>query len=189
MNKHVFLTGEKQCGKSTIIRTVLDILSHEKGKDFFFAGFKTFFLEHDTHCKTLYLTSYRKQNVNSKHIVMTYKNGVTQVFSEVFNALGVNILTESMQSCINMHTPTLFVMDECGRFENNSLLFIQKIITFLNGHVPVLGVLQKNNCTREFSWHEMIKNHSQVSVLSVSKQNRNDIVAMLVEHYKHELFK
>ena len=59
------------------------------------------------------------------------------------------------------------LMDEVGHLEKRALLFQSAIRDCLDGDIPVLGVLRKDQ-----EWHAFIKNHPKVRVITVTEENR-----------------
>ncbi len=75
----------------------------------------------------------------------------------------------------------LILMDECGYLERGALLFQDEVIRCLDSDTPVLGVVR----LREGGWTERIRNHPRVKLLTVTEENRDNLPALLFEHYRH----
>ena len=162
---HVFLTGEKQIGKSRAIRRAAELLGLPC------AGFRTRFLTRERGSSALYMVPVGQEELlDEAHIVARLEEGRMHGLTERFDTLGVQLLREAQ------HQPgALILMDECGHLEKNALAFQQAIRDCLDGPAPVLGVLRK-----EQAWHEFIKNHPRVRVLTVTEENRGGMAEEVV---------
>lgn len=69
----------------------------------------------------------------------------------------------------------LILMDECGSLESEALDFQKEIIHTLNGDKPVLGVVK----LASKGWTDKIRNHPNVIMITVTKENRNDLPEIL----------
>lgn len=155
--RHVFLTGPKRIGKSTVIRT---ILNHFSGKVGGFCTVKTDCFQEGT--PTVHLFPIGQPRIPSeKNFLFMCGNSDTET-EKRFNDLGSRALKES-KSC------DLIVMDELGPHEADAKEFHQTVLDTLNGNVPVLGVLQK---PADPFWSD-VTNRSDVAVVEVSEDNRS----------------
>jgi len=169
---HVFLTGEIGIGKTTIIQKTLNALQIPIG------GFITYFGEDryednkELYMNGAWLPKEYKKNLS----VASFTKGAAPLPSvKAFDSFGVQWIRDSRSFA------ALLLMDECGRFENQAMNFQNEIFKSLNGEIPILGVLKK---IIEPSWLDRIKNHPKVNVITVTKENRNDLADILVEYYK-----
>jgi nucleoside-triphosphatase THEP1/ubiquinone/menaquinone biosynthesis C-methylase UbiE len=89
-----------------------------------------------------------------------------------FDGHGVKLLTD----CVNAR-PDLIVMDELGFFEDNAALFQNKVLEILDSDTPVLGVLKK----KETPFLSSIRNRDDVSIFTVSQDNRDRIFPIVME--------
>ena len=83
-----------------------------------------------------------------------------------FDALGTACLTG---------TPTLWVMDECGRLERDALAFQQAILEKLEGDTPVLGVVREGFP----GWTKTIADHPNVELITVTEDNRDALPGLI----------
>ncbi len=166
---HVFLTGDRQIGKSRAVRAASEALGRP------LAGFWTRFLTRERGSSSLYMVpADREELLDEEHMVAVLEDGRMRALTERFDTLGVQLLREA-RACLGR----LILMDECGHLERNALLFQREIRLCLDGENPVLGVLRKDQ-----SWHDFIKNHPRVRVLTVTEENREGLaerVAALLE--------
>ncbi len=169
--RHVFLTGPKKIGKSTLIRTVLKHFSGNIG------GFCT--IKTDRYLKdknTVHLFPIGQPMIPSEKNLL-FLCGSSDIDSDLrFDRLGSQALQTS-KDC------SLILMDELGPHEAGAKHFHQTVLDTLNGPVPVLGVLQKP--TDPF-WSD-ITNRSDVRVIEISEDNRDQ--TSLVKTIENILFK
>ena len=167
---HVFLTGERQIGKSRALSRAVERL----GLPCY--GFRTRFLTKERGSSSLYMVSpSRPDDLRPECAVAELREGKMRPLTERFDTWGVQLLREARG-----HPEGLILMDECGHLEKNAMLFQREILACLDGHVPVLGVLRKDQ-----EWHAFIKRHPAVRVLTVDESNRaaidDEIVALIRE--------
>lgn len=203
--KHIFLTGEIQCGKSTLIQS---ILHHSAGKLMVAGGFLTYFTTRDPNQpRTLYLGDaaiyktrfqYPEQaayiSPSQLHQALISQNNppVTaaefcgknhpQINLDAFDHYGRTWIEKGLENAISLsHTPDRFpilLLDECGYLESDALEFQQAVYNALNASVPILGVVRQMTT---FSWLDTIRNHPNVQLVTVTKTNRNTLVSQLTE--------
>lgn len=163
---HIFLTGEIQIGKSTVIRETVRNLGIRPG------GFVTEFEgSREAWPKTLYIKS-----VDGKKRALAAKvceNERPHVYREAFEGLGVELLKQA-------HNAPLILMDECGRFEQQAEFFQKQVLTLLDGQVPVLGVVRKLPYA---SWLDTIKAHPRVHLIEVTVSSRNGLSDYLIKRF------
>ena len=162
---HVFLTGDRQIGKSRAIRRAIEIMGLPC------RGFCTRFLTRERGSSSLYMVPPENPELTDEaHLVAVLENGKMRPLTQRFDTLGVQLLRDAQN-----HPEGLILMDECGHLEKNALLFQREILSCLNGQTPVLGVLRKDQ-----PWHEFIKNHPRVWVIMITEENRAGIEETIV---------
>lgn len=156
---HVFLTGDRQVGKSTAVRGIVRALGLPvKG---FVSGFAQ-----GGHGGALFLMpADQPPLMDEAHLVASREQGRMTAHPGCFDRIGVPLLEEALRC-----TGGLILMDEIGHLEKDAPGFREAIWRCLDGSVPVLGVLR-----RDVPWHEEIKQHPQVRVLTVTLDNREQI--------------
>lgn len=172
--KHIFLTGEIQVGKSTAIRKALDAMpfltKDEIGGFLTVAGNRTVKTSGYVHiiaadgteqCTKENAVFYRKFTNGSRHF---------DVYTEVFDGHGVELLQ-------NTAGKRLILMDEVGTAEKDCEQFHRQILETLSGDIPVLGVVQ----IRQGGFLDEIRNHPNVRVITVTKENRNSIPEQIIK--------
>ena len=197
---HVFLTGDIQVGKTTLINKVLNELPKCR-----LGGFRTvtkadipgtagsvYIVRANASCSAGASRTggagERSGDENHAWILRGDENhagilcgdenrvGIRcgnpgpKAFPEVFDSFGVSILADA-EDC------DLILMDEIGKMERKALIFTGRVLELLDKDVPVFGVLRKEGST---PLQEQIRNHSNVRLIEVTKENRDRLVPELV---------
>ena len=130
----VFLTGERQVGKSTALRRALE------GCGLGVGGFMTDFGgTRRSDSKTLYLLPWgMAPDLAAGEVCARLGPGEKQVFPEVFDGLGAGLLRQAVRdpAC------GLILMDELGFLEADAAGFRAAVLEALAGPKPVLGVVR-----------------------------------------------
>ena len=170
LRRHLFLTGDKQVGKSTLLRRLIE------ARHLDCSGFETqaFFLNGERRGFTLHgrveMPPYRNDCICCARIEEKRAVPVLPVFEEN----GVLILKRSLAS------PAPFLlMDELGRLEREASGFIAQVEACLDADKRVLGVLQKCNSAHV----ARISQREDVTVLTVTPENRDKLLEMLLSIY------
>jgi len=167
---HIFLTGEIQIGKSTVIAKTLSLLAVITG------GFKTYFgLDREAPDKWLYMNpASEPKNFTAENAVVQFsEGGPPQVLTDKFDTYGVELLRSARTDA------TLILMDECGSLERDAFLFQKEVLDTLEGRTPVLGVVKLAST----GWVDQIRNHSKVKLITVTRENRDALPPLLVRHF------
>lgn len=160
--RHLFLTGEVQVGKSTILNRLVQFF-HKP------AGFCTRWESENGRLDRLYLMPYPPcrpyppEALVASRICRGNATGVT----ERFEALGPEILKRDGD---------LIVMDELGMLERHAPAFRASIMTRLDGDIPVLGVIKP----RGDAFIQAIHSHPRVRVETVTIENRDALLQQLL---------
>lgn len=168
---HIFLTGPKGIGKSTVILKSIELLEQSlhqtEGTFLNLGGFYTHSglpEDRDIYISHAWLTkSYTLSNK-----IATRNGIVPTVHEEVFENLGVDILKKSKDA-------QLIIMDELGFLEQNATTFQKAVLKCLGRNTPILGTLRQG----EVPWLDQIKILDKVKVLEVSLHNRDDLPATI----------
>ncbi|MBP1764828.1 MAG: putative nucleotide kinase [Firmicutes bacterium] len=167
---HIFLTGEIQIGKSTVITKTLSLLETITG------GFKTYFgLDREAPEKWLYMNpASEPKNFAPENAVVRLSEGrLPQVLTDKFDTYGVQLIRSARTNA------NLILMDECGSLERNAFLFQQEVLDTLEGGTPVFGVVK----LASNGWVDQIRNHSRVKLVTVTKENRDTLPLLLARHF------
>lgn len=159
MTEHIFLTGRKQVGKSTLIRKVLNLYTESVG------GFFT--VRTDTVFPGRFSVHMLQAGTNSAPskdnllFLCGEKDGRT---AERFDALGCAALGAGRSA-------RLLIMDELGPAEAEALRFQKAVLQALDGEVPILGVLQEADSL----FLQKAAAHPGVTILRVTEDNRDQV--------------
>ena len=165
MMKHLFLTGNKQVGKSTLLRKWLSHIDARK------SGFYTRkYKSDDGHLYVHMLAADREDDPRQDNILFDCRTRDLTAASERFNHLGCDLLRPAEDT-------QLIIMDEIGVMEEKADLFCEAVLRALDGATPVIGVLRKE--TLDPPLIHSIKNHPDVQIIEVTKENRDELALSL----------
>ena len=203
--KHIFLTGQIQCGKSTLIQS---ILRHSTGKLTAAGGFLTYFTcRGPAFPRSLYLgnaaiyadlfgQSHQSQCVSpvQLHQALLAQNNIPipaakfsenthpTVFSDAFNISAKVWIEQGLKNAQTIQRTSkrcpVLIFDECGYLEANAAAFHRTVYHALDMPIPILGVLRHMTTA---SWLDPIRSHSSVQVISVTPSNRDTLVPQLAD--------
>lgn len=161
MAEHLFLTGEKGVGKSTLLRKLLERSGRRPG------GFFTVRVENAIPGRmSVHLlragTAETPGPENLLFICGAPPDGET---AARFDRLGCAALEANPEA-------ELLVMDELGPHEGEARRFREAVLRALDGERPILGVLQR----AESDFLRQAAEHPRVQVVEVTAANR-DILA------------
>ena len=162
MTRHVFLTGAKQVGKSTLLKKTLRSFEGQIG------GFFT--LRTCEYLKTGFsvhlFPAAAPADPDETNLLFVCGASAALSSNETprrFDRLGCNALSDFLQK-------DLILMDELGPHEAEAILFRQMVFKVLDGPVPVLGVLQEARSP----FLQEIAQRPDVTLLRITEENRND---------------
>ena len=174
---HIFLTGDVQVGKSTIIKKTLAAL---KLRDI--GGFRSVSVpDLPDGAMSVYLIPARDEHPmmgdwNRVGIRKGCGRGIEKI-PEAFERAGV-------QALVDAENMPLILMDEVGRMESAAARFSARILELLNGDTPILGVVQK---IADSKLTNAIRQHPNVRVLTVTKENREKLAEEVLRLVSKEL--
>lgn len=170
IRKHLFLTGDKQVGKSTLLRKLIERTGLEC------SGFETqaFYLNNERRGFTLHgrvdMPPYENDCICCARIEEKRSVPVLPVFDEN----GSKMLQISRSA-----SAPFILMDELGRLERQAETFIREIYACLDSSKRVLGVLQKCGSAHV----EAISKRDDVTLLTVTPENRDALLALLLDEF------
>lgn len=178
MPKHIFLTGPKQIGKSTIIQNYL--MAHPvKCAGFITVKSETVF----PGCRSVHMldascrsgiTKQKNKKPSKENFLFFCGQSPNALYHKYellpepaprFNRIGCTLLNEIPSDT------ELIIMDEIGPHEYKASAFRDSVLQCLDGNIPILGVLQK----AESALYQRIAEHPNVIVIEVTRENRNQI--------------
>lgn len=167
---HVFLTGPVQIGKSTLLCASLDALQPQK-----LGGFRTVSAQPQADgSRPVYLhpaCSPDELHESANRIGIRRPGLGIVSFPAAFETAGLAALAGA-EDC------DLLLMDEIGRMERRADTYSARILTLLDGGVPILGVVQKKADT---PLAQAIRSHPRVRLIEVSEENRNALLPTILE--------
>ena len=177
MSNNYFLTGEIRVGKSTLIHNIMQWFP---GKIY---GFQTFRVYTGNKIKSFCIQSVDYDISAPKRRYFIARRCVEENRWEpapsVFDKQGVHILKDAIRQ-----NPDMIIMDELGFFENEATLFQKQVMTVLDSEIPVLGVIKQIDTP----FLDMIRKRKDVTILTITKENRDDMYQTLIEKMNiHEL--
>ena len=155
---HIFLTGQKRVGKSTLIGKYLRDFQGRVG------GFRT--VRTDSVCGVRYSVHLLRpgQEPGEENLLFLCGEPRDEAVWARFDRLGCAALEDTEDY-------DLILMDELGPAEANAKAFQQAVLRALDGRTPILGVLQK----AESPFLRQIAAHPRVTVLEITADNRDKI--------------
>lgn len=171
MSKHLFLTGRKQVGKSTVLRRLIE----KNALDC--AGFETRLLMIDGVRRGFMLHGRVDMPAQENDCIVCVRTAERRSVPvpEVFNENGAKILQLSRAG-----DAPYILMDEIGKLEGGEGAFGDEIMRCLDSGKTVLGVLQM--CDSELE--KRISARSDVQVITVTEDNREDVFLKVCEMYR-----
>lgn len=162
--KHLFLTGPKQIGKSTVLGKLLD------GRDMALGGFRTKRIRVEGGADIYMLPPTGDDGYVSENILFRRRKGQLQLDPADFDRLGRAMLEKSQGA-------DLLLMDELGPTEAEAYGFQQAVLAALDGDIPVYGVLQ----LADSPFLAVVAAREDVCVVTVTEENRNTLPRQLLE--------
>ena len=164
---HIFLTGNIQVGKTTIIRRFLSQSGLTAD------GFMTYWEPDGDGCRSLYLSGYSTDlRPAERHLIardLGKRVSLAENMAAVFDTQGVKILNDSGKR-------SFIVMDEIGFMESKAAAFQSAVMRRISGEIPVLGVIKP--LQTEFLY--AIRAHPNVEVREVTTENRDAVLTRLL---------
>ena len=159
MHRHIFLTGEIGCGKSTALKKTLELLPGVKAK-----GHQTHYSEpRGSEVKRLYLRAFGDAQPGT--FLAELPGGDLSHIVSVFDGQGSALLEEAQGSA------QLIVIDEIGRLERDAYAYQEALRRCIEGDVPMLCVIRKLKAP----WADWIRSRSDVLLLEVTQENRDSL--------------
>lgn len=174
MKKHIFLTGDIQVGKSTILNKY--IAAHPEKR---VGGYRTVWsgdrsaggssaIHIVPAVGDVPLTEENRVGIRAGK----WPNRICTDYTEVCDSVGVELL-ENTKNC------DLILMDEIGQGENEAKQFHAAVLGLLDGDTTVIGVVRNKPGVLP----DLVRAHPNVETIVVTVENREDIAAELLRKY------
>lgn len=168
MARHIFLTGDIQVGKSTLIHRVLALHPGLR-----LGGFYTLsaYPGADPSLRHVYMVPAAQPDTpcdTGNTVALCHPGRPLRRFADVFDRLGPVYLAQP-------DSPDLVLMDELGTLEGEALRFQAAVLARLNGPIPVLGVIKPKG----HPFLQAIRRRGDVQVIEVSARNREELAEPL----------
>jgi len=169
MTRKVLLTGPPGCGKTTLIKRVVNKLKLPAG------GFYTEEIrEHGQRVGFKIVTLAGEETVLA-HLDFKTANRVGKygLALSALEAIGVAALRRAVAA------PHLVVIDEIGPMEIRSRVFCGAVNEALDSNVPVLGTIS----VRPNPFTNAIKSRHDVAMIEVGRNNRDQLISELSQQF------
>ena len=163
---HIFLTGEKQVGKSTLVSAVLSAAGLKYG------GLRSISVFDDNGNRNVFLVPAGNGNQETTALAGVCSNHhITEKHPEVFDDAGCRFLDHDGDV-------RLLVIDEIGNMERDASLYSDRIRTLLGQNdIRILGVVQKMAAT---DLADTVRKHPNVKLVEVNEHNRDSLVSEIL---------
>ena len=162
--RHLFLTGAKQVGKSTVLRRLLE------GRDARIGGFRTQRVGVPEGADIYMLPPVGEPAFLEENILFRRRRGQTIGDNTAFDRLGAFLLD-------SLPGADLILMDELGPNEATAWGFQRAVENALDSGAPVYGILQM----ADSAFLDRIAARGDVQVVTVTEENRDALPQELLE--------
>ncbi len=156
---NIIITGPKHCGKSTIIRKLLDYFPGNV------SGFVTEFDDRSSSTRELRI---RDISGFPSRCAVRWNNGTFELFSEAFEDFAPQTFDKETD---------LIIFDELGKFEKDCHNLESSVKKAFESPCPVLAVIRLDAA----GWMQELKNRNDVSLIYINETNRDSIPTHLLE--------
>lgn len=173
--KNIFLTGEIQIGKTTLLNKIIEMINLSIGG---FQVDRTIEQGENSSKKEFYITSLINGVDTYKIATITSENNCfnTTPYADAFNTAADKIILESLK-CRDV-----IVLDELGFLESKAEKFQNAVFEALNSDKLVLGVIKP----RPIPFLDKIRNRDDVIVIEVTKENRDKLLESIISIIEKE---
>lgn len=169
MPTHIFLTGEKQVGKSTLVSSVLAATKLR------YKGLRSISVFDGNNDRCVFIIPADTGNSSTEEtpalVGICSNHHIVEKKPEVFDKTGCRLLETEKDT-------ELIVIDEIGNMERDAKIYSEKIMSLLERtDIRILGVVQKMAHTE---LADAIRNHPNVRMMEVDKSNREELVQVVL---------
>lgn len=168
MNKYVIM-ADKQVGKTTLVNK---IIKHRQNNICGFFTERFLDLVDEEGFYPIYMRGINEsRKFDDEHLIGKCKEGMHYTNNEVFNNLGVNLISTNNPN-------DLIIMDEVGFLEMNAEKFKNKLVEVLASDNEVLLMLKQR---LDVSFLKDIQENKNVEFIRMNLDNRDIIYEYLLE--------
>lgn len=173
---NIFLTGDIQVGKTTLLNKVIDNIDSSIGG---FQTNRTIKENGDMYEKEFFIYSLIDKNITYKIATINKHNDKFKptVYNDAFEKVSDNIIKESLNCC------DVIVLDELGFLESNAFNFQHSVFKALDSEKLVLGIIKP----RSTPFLDKIKSRNDVILFEVNTENRdfllNEIISTIKKYF------
>ena len=170
VGQRVLLTGRPGCGKTTLIKRVLEELPQR------FGGFFTEEIRDHGSRVGFKVVALEGDEAVFAHVDFTARERVGKYGLDLsaLEAVGVNAIRKAV------HGERLIVIDEIGPMEIRSAPFREAVVDALDSELPVLATI----FLRSLPFTDAIKSRPDVELIEVRPNNREELVPQMSEKFK-----
>ena len=170
MNRRILLTGHPGCGKTTLVKRVVNELAVPAG------GFYTEEIRERGERVGFKIITLDGQKALLAHEDFTTPQRVGKYGLDLsaLETVGVGALREAMRA------RQLVVLDEIGPMELRSAIFRDAVSEALDSGAPILATI----VARSLPFADAIKKRPDVTVIEVRPENRRQLLSELSDQFK-----
>ncbi len=160
LNKHILITGEIGAGKTTLIKSLVE-LSNRNKRGFFTVSKKY----NEDGYKGIYMLPADKSvsELSDKNHIADCNSRGSIIINDIFNTLGVEYLASGQEDMI--------IMDELGFLESDSKEFCDMVVSCFNNEIPVIAAVKMFKS--EFL--DKVRGHHNINLYMLTKENREEL--------------
>lgn len=169
---NIFLTGQIQIGKSTVLSKVIEMLQFNFRPNI--GGFCTF---HISDNRNVFIRKFNDQPLpDNAHCVATWQRDRMASHPQVFERFG-NLLAADIKNS------DLIVLDELGFLEKDANIFKSAVFQALDCPVPCVGILRK----ADIPWQLPIYDNPDNLIIEVTMANRQGLPYEIYQKLANQL--
>lgn len=164
---NIFLTGQVQIGKSTVLQKVIELLKFKYNPKF--GGFCTYRLPTS---RDVFIREFNNPNEpNENQKIATWKHNCMESHPDNFD----NFSKELRLSATNAD---IIILDELGFLEKDANDFKQSVFDCLQNPKPCIGILRKAS----IPWQQPIYDDPNTLIIEVTLANRQGLPYEIINH-------
>jgi nucleoside-triphosphatase len=170
MTKKILLTGRPGCGKTTLVKRVVDDLSTSQA-----GGFYTEEIRKRGERVGFKIVTLGREEAVLAHVDFKTRQRVGKYGLDLFGleTIGVEAIRRGVRA------RQLVVIDEIGPMELRSGIFRDVVNDALDADARILATIT----ARSFPFTDAIKERREVTVIKVQRDNREQLVSELAGHF------